>query len=172
MLKKLLERINGKFSTSFDIASTPVEEYFINRKILLHNYNNSNLSPKIIESINIILAKWAKNWESHKAISKSILEIDSITITKETSSLISINELWVAYWYVNYIPAKEMQKQGYLIGKKWSTSKDSKVRCECQKNSDVWIIDIDSPFPWTGDFFAPSSKILNCRCTSTYQIIW
>jgi uncharacterized protein with gpF-like domain len=53
----------------------------------------------------------------------------------------------------------------------WMTSEDDKVRPEHMENEDAGSIPIAEPFPGTGDEYAPSTVDINCRCTSTTEIV-
>lgn len=117
------------------------------------------------------MAKGIDEGKSYGQIAKEIALEDPWVFSKSRATLIAVNEVGRAYGWGNHEPAVALQKEGYEMEKKWTTSHDEKVRRNHSQNEADGFIPLDKEFSGTGDEFAPSTNEIRCRCTSTHKIV-
>lgn len=110
------------------------------------------------------------NGDSYGQIAKQIQAEDPWVFSKSRATLIAVNEIGRAYGWANHEPAVELQREGYVLQKFWTTSHDDRVRPRHKANEAADWIPLDTAFPGTFDQFAPSTNEIRCRCTSTHRI--
>lgn len=164
---------DNSVSSSFNISSEPAVAYFQNLgniDFALLGLQEELLETMQKEIINI-LKEWVRNGKSYTQIAKEIHLVNPSIFPKPIAKSIAIIEVGRAYWWANHEPAIELEKQGYEMVKRWTTSHDNKVCLDCLANEAVGNIPLNDPFPGTGDQFAPSKKCKECRCSSTHTIV-
>lgn len=118
-----------------------------------------------------ILEKGISDGKSYGAIAKEIREVDPFVFSRARAKTIATNELGRAYGWANYEPGRVLTEEGYILVKYWQTSEDDKVRPTHMQNQEADKVDFTAEFPGTGDMYAPSTNDINCRCTSTHEIV-
>ena len=76
-----------------------------------------------------------------------------------------------AYGWANHEPGQVLQDEGYVLVKEWTTSEDDKVRPTHMLNQSDGQIPFEDHFSGTDDEYAPSTNDINCRCTSSHEIV-
>lgn len=160
-----------KATLSFNIPTEPAVAYLRRMETLHLSQAQGSIYATTQKEILTILREWVSSWVSYTEIAKQIQNTQPFVFSKARAKLIAVQETGQAYWWANFEPAKEMQRQGNVMGKQWATSRDGKVRETHRQNMEQWVIPLDQPWAGTWDIYAPSNDF-NCRCTSTYKIIW
>lgn len=159
------------YALTFDIPGTPAAEY-LRQLVDLHlSQRQGSILKTTRDELRKIIADGVEQGLSYGQIAKQIQETDPFVFSKYRAKLIAVNEVGRAYGWANHEPARELDKQGYVLVKKWTTSRDDKVRETHRANEADGEIPLASAFSGTGDLYAPSTVDINCRCTSTHKII-
>lgn len=170
-IKKYADLLPSGYSLAFDIDASPASNYIRDmRNLMLSERNGSILLTTKRELIDI-LSSGVQEWLSYGDIAKQIRGTDPFVFSKTRAKLIAINEVGRAYWWANHEPGRVLTKEGYVLVKRWATSRDEKVRDTHAQNARDGDIAFDKNFSGTGDEYAPSSHDVNCRCTSTHEIV-
>lgn len=155
----------------FNVDSSSAVRYLRNMQNLHLSQRDGSIAKTTEKEILTILADWVKSGKSYTQIWKEIQATDPFVFSRERAKLIAIQETGQAYGWSSFEPAKEMQRQGYVMEKIWATSKDWRVRETHRENEAQGYIPLENIWQATGDMYAPS-KDFRCRCTSTTRIVW
>lgn len=170
-IKKYKKQLPEGYHFAFDVDTSPASKYLKDLQDLMLSQRDGSISKTTKEKLIAIMEQWVADGKSYGQIAKEIESADPWVFSKTRAQLIAINEVGRAYGWANHEPAVELERQGYILEKEWTTSHDDKVRHNHTKNEAAGPIPLDKPFPGTGDQFAPSTNEIRCRCTSTHQIV-
>lgn len=156
---------------SFDVETEPAAKYLEDLKDLMLSQRDGSILKTTRDRLRRLMKDGINAGSSYGKIAKEIREEDPWVFSKARATLIAVNEVGRAYGWANHEPALELERQGYVVEKLWSTSKDDKVRPNHTANQAAGWIPLGKPFPGTQDQFAPSTNEIRCRCTSTHRIV-
>lgn len=169
-IKKYKKQLPKGYNFAFDVETSPASKYLKDLEDLMLSQREGSISKTTKEKLIGIMEQGVADGKSYGQIAKEIESADPWVFSKTRAQLIAINEVGRAYGWANHEPAVELQRQGYIMEKEWTTSHDEKVRPNHTANEAAGLIPLDQAFPGTGDQFAPSINEIRCRCTSTHQI--
>lgn len=170
-IKRYAELLPSWYSLAFDIDASPASNYLRDMRNLMLSEKNGSILLTTKKELITLLSNGVQEWLSYGEIAKQIRGTDPFVFSKTRAKLIAINEVWRAYGWANHEPWRELTKDGYVLVKRWATSRDEKVRDTHAQNARDGDIPFDNNFSGTGDEYAPSSHDVNCRCTSTHEIV-
>lgn len=110
---------------------------------------DGSISKTTKERLLAIMEEGVANGESYGEIAKQIQQTDPWVFSKARATLIAVNEVGRAYGWANHEPAVELQRQGYVMVKQWTTSHDEKVRATHTQNEKAGLIPLSTSFPGT-----------------------
>jgi SPP1 gp7 family putative phage head morphogenesis protein len=158
------------YSTGFDLPTAPASKYLRDLKELHLSQRDGSISKTTNDEIRNLIREGLDRGDSYGEIAQEIRKTDPFVFSKSRANLIAVQELGQAYGFWNFQPAKDMQKQGYVMAKQWQAKKDMRTRPTHAQNEADWVIPLDQPFSGTGDQSAPSQEF-RCRCTSSTEIV-
>jgi hypothetical protein len=155
----------------FNIESEPAVRFLRKMQTLHLSERDGSIYKTTKQQILTILRDWVRLGKSYWEIAREIRDTQPFVFSKARAKLIAVQETWQAYGWANFEPAKIMSSRWFKMEKHWWTSRDDRVRPTHTDNMKQWWIDIKKIWTWTWDMYAPS-KEFNCRCTSTFRIVW
>jgi len=169
-IKRYKDLLPDGYAMSFDIETAPAAKYLSDLEDLMLSQKDGSILKTTRDRLRAIMEEGVSNGTSYGEIAKQIKAEDPWVFSKARATLIAVNEVGRAYGWANHEPAIELQRQGYVVEKFWSTSHDDKVRPTHTANEAAGWIPLTNSFPGTLDQFAPSTNEIRCRCTSTHRI--
>lgn len=169
-IKRYKDLLPEGYALSFDIETAPAAKYLKDLEDLMLSQNEGSILKTTRDELRRIMERGVEQGQSYGQIAKDIQAEDPWVFSKTRAELIAVNEIGRAYGWANHEPAIELQREGYVLEKYWTTSHDDKVRKRHKANEAAGWIPLDRPFPGTADQFAPSTNEIRCRCTSTHRI--
>jgi hypothetical protein len=170
-IKRYKDLLPEGYALVFDVDTAPAAVYLQNMTDLMLSQKKGSISRTTKNELLNILEKGIADGKSYGAIAKQIREVDPFVFSKARSKTIATNELGRAYGWANFEPGQVLTDEGYILVKFWQTSEDDKVRPTHMENQAADKVPFADEFPGTGDLYAPSSIDINCRCTSTHEIV-
>ena len=169
---KFKDELPESFETEFFSENSFASKYSDTVSALQLSQLKWSITKTTNDEVKKIIQTWIANGKSYNQIAKEIQEVNPVIFNRERAKLIAQTETWRAFWYGDWIPWKELQKQWFQMEKRWVTRWDSRVRPSHSANAWAWWIDYDAIFPATWDIQAPSIKDIRCRCFMDSQISW
>ena len=169
-IKRYKDLLPEDYGLVFDVETAPAAKYLSDLEDLMLSQKDGSTLKTTRDRLRAIMEEGVANGDSYGEIAKKIKEQDPWVFSKARATLIAANEVGRAYGWANHEPAIELQRQGYVVEKFWTTSHDDKVRATHNANEAAGWIPLGNSFPGTLDQFAPSTNEIRCRCTSTHRI--
>lgn len=169
-IKRYKDLLPEGYALSFDIETAPAAKYLADLEDLMLSQADGSILKTTRDELRRIMERGVEQGQSYGQIAKDIQAEDPWVFSKTRAELIAVNEIGRAYGWANHEPAIELQREGYVLEKYWTTSHDDKVRKRHKANEAAGWIPLSQQFPGTGDQFAPSTNEIRCRCTSTHRI--
>ncbi len=161
--KKQYKQIPDTYNLSFDIETSPASQYINDLEELQLSQKQWSINKTTNDELRRIIAQGIDDGFAYGWIAKKIRETNPFVFSRARAELIAVQEVGQAYWFANYQPMLDMNKDyGFIFEKLWVTSHDEKVRETHRENEEMGWIWMDEEFV-TGDQYAPS-KQFRCRC--------
>lgn len=170
-IARYIDLLPDDYGLVFDLPGEPAAEYLNQLEDLMLSQRQGSILKTTRDELRGIIARGATEGSSYGEIAKQIQETDPFVFSKARANLISVNEIGRAYGWANHQPALDLMAEGYILEKEWQTKHDDKVRPNHVANEKAGAIPLMQAFPGTGDQFAPSTREIRCRCTSTHKIV-
>lgn len=156
------------FNVAFNLSADEASKYI---DTIITSQWYTSIPQAIHDDIEKILRDGIQEGLSYTEIAKQIEETDPVTFSKSRANLWAVNEVGRSYGWADFRADKTFSNNGYILQKRWITSKDSQVRATHLANEAQGWIGIDESFEGTGDLYWPSTVDYRCRCNYTSKIV-
>lgn len=165
-------KYNPWFTVDFDVVNSDARKYIDQLEQLHLSKAQWSIYKTTEEQIMLIANQAIEQWTSYTKVAEEIQETQPFVFSRARAELIGITEIGRAYEFGNWLPMKDIERQGGTVMKRWITAWDDKVRASHRANWLDWWIALDQNFSWTWDLYAPAKKVepFRCRCATIYQV--
>lgn len=170
-IKRYKDLLPEDYALVFDVSTEPATIYLQELEDLMLSQRQGSILKTTRDELRTLIKNGIEEGNSYGAIAKQIREVDPWVFSKARAKTIATNEIGRSYGWANYEPGRVLDDEGYVLVKEWQTSHDDRVRPLHVANESAGKIDFKKDFPGTNDQFAPSTHDINCRCTSTHEIV-
>ena len=121
--KKEYKQLPWSYSLSFDVETSPASEYIRNLEELHLSQRDGSINKTTNDELRRIIADWIDEGLSYGQIAKQIRETAPFVFSRSRAKLIAVQEVGQAYWFGDYQPLLDMNKDyGFEFEKLWVTS--------------------------------------------------
>lgn len=168
-----IQKYNPWFAIDFNLANSEASKYLTTIEQLHLSENQGSIYKTTKEDILEIVNEGITEGLSYGQMADKIQKTQPFVFSKARAELIAITEIGRAYEFGNWLPMKDLERQGATVMKEWITAGDEKVRPSHTQNARDGLIPLNQLFSGTRDLYAPAKNRdpFRCRCATWYKVL-